>query len=199
MNYQNKYDLPDELVSLVDRELDSDEHVEWVGQPIAGRLARSSLPIVVFGIPWTAFAVFWTVMASGITTRKGGGEWSWVFALWGVPFILIGLGMLTSPYWMQRRAKRTAYVLTDRRAIVLSLGWRSSASVRSFQPGALTDLQRKERADGSGDLVFTNDLSSASRGRSMSTAVGFLAIPNVKEVEARVRRLAQESHNAQVS
>ena len=120
-----------------------------------------------------------------------------MFALWGVPFILIGLGMLSSPYWMLRRAKRMAYVLTDRRAIILSFGWRSSASVRSFEPSGLTDLQRRERADGSGDLIFTTDVSS--RGRNTSAAVGFVAIQNVKEVEDRVRRLAQESRNAQTS
>ena len=199
MNYQNKYDLPDELVPLVDRELSSGETVEWVGQPIPARLARSAIPAVLFGIPWTAFAIFWTVMASGITTRKGSGGWSWLFALWGVPFILIGLGMLSSPYWALRRAKRMAYVLTDRRAIVLSLGRRSSASVRSFEPAALTDLQRRERADGSGDLIFTNEISTGNRGRSVSTAVGFVGIPNVKEVEDRVRRLVQERRDGQTS
>jgi hypothetical protein len=197
MNYQNKYDLPDELVPLVDRELGAGEHAEWVAQPIPARLARAALPAVLFGIPWTAFAIFWTVMASGVTSHRGRSGWSWVFALWGVPFILVGLGMLTSPCWVLWRARRTAYVLTDRRAIILSVGWRSKVSLRSFEPSALADLRRTERADGSGDLVFTTDISTGSRGRTNSTPVGFVGIRNVKEVEGRVRRLVQEARNAQ--
>jgi hypothetical protein len=199
MNYQNKYDLPDQLVTLVDRELDSGEHVEWVGQPIPARLARTALPAVLFGIPWTAFAIFWTVMAGWGIWRKGNSGWFWLFPLWGVPFILVGFGMLSSPYWALRRAKRTAYVLTDRRALVLSVGWRSKVSLRSFEPSALTDLQRTERADGTGDLVFATDFSEGRRGRSYATAVGFVAVRNVKEVEDRVRRLVQQSRNAQAS
>jgi hypothetical protein len=199
MNYPNKYDLPDELATLVDRELDSTEHVEWIDQPIPARLARTTLPTVLFGIPWTTFAIFWTVMAGWGTWRKGNSGWFWLFPLWGVPFILIGLGMLSSPFWAFRRAKRTAYVLTDRRALVINVGWRAKVSLRSFEPAALTDLQRTERSDGSGDLVFATDYSEGRRGRSIANAVGFIAVRDVKEVEGRVRRLAQESRNAQIS
>jgi hypothetical protein len=189
-------------VRLVDRELESGEHVEWAAQPIPARSARAALPAVLFGIPWTAFAIFWTAMAaSGLWRKKSQGEFGWfrLFPLWGVPFILIGLGMLSSPYWALRRARRMAYVLTDRRAIIISVGWQSKVSLRSFEPPALLDLQRTERADGSGDLVFTNDLSTGSRGRNYSTAVGFTAIRDVKEVEERVRRLARQSRDAQAS
>jgi hypothetical protein len=197
MEYQNKYNLPPELVKLVDRELESGEHVEWVAQPIPTRMARAAIPGVVFGILWTAFAIFWTSMAAKGMSHTGGGALRWLFPLWGVPFILVGFVMLTSPYWMLRRAKRIAYVLTERRAIVLSAGLRSKVSVRSFEPTALADIRRTERADGSGDLVFSNDLTRDSRGRS--TAVGFLAIKDVKEVEERVRRLVRQSRDAQAS
>jgi hypothetical protein len=105
--------------------------------------------------------------------------------------------MLSSPYWAFRRAKRTAYILTDRRAVVLSVGWRSKVSVRAFEAEGLTDLQRTERADGSGDLVFATDVTAGSRGRTRSTEVGFIAVRDVKEVEGRVRRLVQQAHHAQ--
>ncbi|MGD0261899.1 MAG: hypothetical protein ABSD29_19190 [Verrucomicrobiota bacterium] len=202
MEYQNKYNLPPELVTLVDRELESGEHVEWAAQPIPGRLARSAIPTVLFGIPWTAFAIFWTAMAAaGLWRKKSEGEFGWfrLFPLWGVPFILIGFGMLSSPFWARRQAKRTAYVLTDRRAIIISVGWRSKVSLRSFDPPALMDLRRTERADGSGDLVFTSDQHTGNRGRDYSTAVGFTAIKDVKEVEERVRRLVRQSRDAQAS
>ena len=58
--------LPDELDTRVRSELRQGEKLRWVGQPRPGRMARQALPIVLFGIPWTAFALFWMAMASGI-------------------------------------------------------------------------------------------------------------------------------------
>jgi hypothetical protein len=43
-----------------------------------------------------------------------------LFPLFGVPFVLIGLGMLAAPYWMRRKAQNTVYALTDKRALILS-------------------------------------------------------------------------------
>jgi len=42
--------------------------------------------LFLFAVPWTAFAVFWVVMAAAT------GPW-W-FALFGVPFVLVGLALL---------------------------------------------------------------------------------------------------------
>jgi len=161
----------------------------------ANRLARIAIPAVLFGIPWTAFAIFWTVMAGWAAWQKGGAGWFWLFPLWGVPFVLAGFGMSSSPYWVYRRAKRTAYLLTNRRAIIISIGWRGNVSSRSFEAAVLTDLRRKERPDGSGDLIFTQDISNSQRDRSCSTEVGFLAISNVREVENQVRQIVRQKPN----
>jgi hypothetical protein len=181
--------LPPDLQAMIVGEIDPGERVVWSGQPIASRLARKSIPIVLFGIPWTAFAIFWVAMASlGAGKANAPGPF-FLFPLFGVPFILIGVGMLTSPFWMRRSARRTAYVLTDRRAIVFQGGLRSIA-VRSFEPESLTDLERRQFADGSGDLIFARDVRTGAKGRTNVTEVGFLAIPDVKAVEAEVRALA---------
>ncbi len=49
------------------------------------------------------------------------------------------------------------------------------------------------------DAVLSTDMSAGSRGARMSTAVGFLAIPNLREVEERVRRLVHQVRDAQAS
>ena len=38
---------------------------------------------------------------------------------YAVPFVLIGLGGLGSPYWLHRNAANIVYVITDRRALGL--------------------------------------------------------------------------------
>lgn len=192
MDYPNRYNLPDRLVPLVDRELALGEAVAWVGQPIPGQLARNQWRTVLFGIPWTAFAIFWTFLAAQGGTKSGQSPWFWLFPLWGVPFILVGLNMLTSPYWARRRAWRTTYVLTNQRAVVITAGWSGRTSVRSFEPDTLKDLRRTERADGTGDLIFAAEVSPDSRGRKNQACFGFLAIKDVKNVEEQIRQLVRK-------
>lgn len=148
------------------------------------------MPIVLFGIPWTAFAIFWIAGASGFKLPDFSHGFGF-FPLFGVPFVLIGLGMLSSPYWARRAARRSIYVLTDRRAIIIRGSWRGSVTVRSFERERLTDLQRKQHADGAGDLIFTQDIRSVSDGGRQMTPVGFLAVHDVKNVEDAVRALVK--------
>jgi len=66
-----------------------------------------SIPIVLFGIPWTAAALFWMALTSGFEMPnfnfKDGFD---VFPLFGIPFVFIGLEMLSSPLRMIRKAKK---------------------------------------------------------------------------------------------
>jgi hypothetical protein len=192
--------LPDELDHRVRCELQTGESLVWTGQPLPRRFLRQSIPILLFGIFWTAFSVFWMAGASGMLFGAAGGAGGLggldvffsCFPLFGVPFVLIGLGMLASPFWMYRRARLTCYALTDRRAIVWAAGWLGSTEVRSFKAPDLEKMARRDYADGSGDLIFqefvTVTRDSDSDLRSVRTERGFLAIENVREVEELVRR-----------
>jgi hypothetical protein len=192
----NDSNLPDDLDARVRSELRDGERLSWVGQPRPSRFARQAIPFVLFGIPFTAFAVFWVAMASGILFgefgNKGGrggvGAPSACFPLFGLPFVLIGLWMLSSPYWFWRQARRTCYALTNRRAIIWQAGTFGAVSVRSYGPEALGQLHRTEYADGSGDLVF--EVVVSVRNRTATTIRhGFLAIRDVREIEELVRRV----------
>jgi hypothetical protein len=190
--------LPPELDVRVRSELREGEVLLWVGQPRPGRFARSAIPLVLFGIPWTAFSVFWIAGASGLLFggfqggRPGFGGFFACFPLFGVPFVLVGLGMLTSPYWLRRLAKRTCYALTDRRAILWQAGWFGSIEVRSYGPELLTKIGRTEHRDGSGDLVFEEIMSigrdSDAHRITRLTQRGFLAIDKVRAVEELLRK-----------
>ena len=124
--------LPEELDNRVRSELRHGERLVWTGQPLPRRFMRSAVPIVLMGIFVTPFAVFWMAGASGMLFGGGGGgpggadAFFTCFPLFGVPLVLIGLGMLTAPFWMYRKARRTCYALTDQRAIVWTAGWPGS-------------------------------------------------------------------------
>lgn len=186
--------LPQELRDRVRGELRAGERLLWIGQPLPGRAFWSALPIILFAIPWTAFAVFWVASAVWMTGRAPGGGIGALFScfpLFGVPFILIGLAMLSTPLWAWRQAAHTCYALTDQRAILWEGRWYSGAEVRSYGPPDLTRLVRIERSDGSGDLVFEELLSlTYNKGRMANTTSqrGFLNIAHVRGVESLLRR-----------
>jgi hypothetical protein len=164
--------LPSEVHAMVKRELEADERMEWCAQPNANQKMRSSLPIVLFGVPWTALAVFWTVMAS----RSGGP-----FGLFGLPFVGVGLLMLSSPWWARIQARGSAYVITNRRVIILEKQSRGRVSVRSLLPHQVGELVRTQAADGSGDLTL-----ALTFGEQRKEAT-FDAIDDVAAVERRLR------------
>jgi hypothetical protein len=180
-------DLPPELRSVVEDELEVGESVLWSAQPRPGRMVWASLPIFLFAIPWTGFAVFWICGASGFqfpTLRGPAG----LFPLFGLPFVLIGCTMLCAPLWAMRKAGRTLYVISDRRTILFEGGW--STTVRSFGSQSLGDITRKQRADGSGDIILERRTWRDNDGDRRTSSVGFYGIDNVKAVEALLRRLS---------
>lgn len=190
MDISALYSLPPEQRALIESELQPGETITWAGQPKPRAFTLQTIPIFVFAIPWTAFAVFWIVMASGATTKhpvKGPGIF---FPLFGLPFVLVGLGMLSAPLWMRRLARRTVYLITNRRAIVFQRGF--SVTTRSYTPDQMQSLSKRVRADGSGDIMFISafPVGAVNVSNPMLVQNGFFSIPNVKEVESLLLKLA---------
>ena len=184
------WELPVKLQSLIQAELNEKERISWVGTPDPKRFGMRAWPMVLFGIPWTAFALFWIAGACGFKIPDFNKGFDF-FPLFGIPFVLIGLGLLTSPVWMMKKARNTAYVLTTDRAIIFEK--KLATAIRSFEPEQLRNLRRTQWDDGAGDLIFERQIAVDNNQQRQQTDIGFLAIPDVKEVEAMVRELAESS------
>jgi hypothetical protein len=183
--------LESDLSAMLDSELSKGERTTWVGRPIPWLMARSRLPTALLGIPFTAFAFFWISVASGFrfpdfSTGRG------LFPLFGIPFVCVGLGMLLSPIWTYRRATRTIYAITDRRALTIETDPLGRVTTQSFEPPYLTIVTRMQRADGTGNLVFRREHRGEGR-RHYMVDIGFLAVADVREVEDRIRQLIAQS------
>ena len=129
-------------------QLEPGERLLWHGKPDPKRGLLATIPLVLFAIPWTGFSVFWMAAASGLFFDSEPG-WMSLFELFGVPFVLIGLGMLTSPYWLYKKAKLTVYALTNRRAMIIT--GRATKKVQSFAASDMGLIERTERRDGRGE------------------------------------------------
>jgi hypothetical protein len=175
------------------RVLEPGEVILWQGRPRPGRLARKALPSVLFGLPWTAFALLWTALASTplLSERQAGLSLggSLCFPLFGLPFVLVGFSLLGAPLWEARRARRTRYLVTDRRVVLLELGQTDSA--RSLLPAELGGLELRPHRDGSGDLVLLREVEQDSDGDSHTEEIGLWGVEDVKSVHDLVQALSR--------
>ena len=188
-----RYDpnIPSELQVIVDREINSGERIQWIEKPAPHFFSPSAIGAFVFGIPWTAFAIFWICGASGfkIPDFNEGVDF---FPLFGVPFVLVGLAFLSSPYWTYKKSCKTVYVITNNRAILIEGG--KTSRIQSFYPADFHDIYRTENREGFGNVIFNSSNQQDSDGDKTTNEIGFMGIRNTKDVEMMLRSLAEQKN-----
>ncbi|WP_340644779.1 hypothetical protein [Phenylobacterium sp.] len=158
------------------------ERLTWTGQPPAGlMLGARDLFLIPFSMMWGGFAIFWesNVLRSGAPG---------FFALWGVPFVLIGLYLIFGRFFVDAWVRgRTSYALTNGRALVL----RSVFGERLLTTNLNGSVEVRDRRGERGTLGFSRqdfgDLLNAMRGfsiwmPSLDDRVQFLKIDRVMDV-----------------
>jgi hypothetical protein len=183
---------PGDVQLCAQSELQGGESLLWSGPANPGRSAMSALPAAFFGIPFTGFAFFWmstayrgthnlanhhNALASGFS----------VFPLFGLPFLLIGLAMILAPLGVYLKGRSGVYAVTNRRVMLIT--GTTTRSVKSITPADITEVDHRERPDGTGDvLIRTNSVMRTNNGTTQIT-VGLYGVPNVKEVAGLVMKL----------
>ena len=221
-------ELPENLRARISPELEPGEKIFWMDQPRPGTgfswwLMAPSL----FAIPWTGFTLFWIAGAVGIFDKGWAAFQQFdiqrvLFGAFGIPFLLVGVGMFLSPFWAGNRrrkaARDTVYLITDRRALILNAGYlgdsllgslaggavlglgKSRYLVTSYPPDKLGNIQRIQREDGAGDLAFGETiLTSESNSERTATRDGFFSVPEAREVEKMLRLLARSAESISVT
>lgn len=183
--------LPQHLQQKLRAELKPGESITWAGQPNPDRYMKSGFKLWIFFIPWTAFSLFWIAGASGFEMPEFDSGWS-LFPLFGLPFLLIGLGGLGSPLLLRRKARSTIYAITNYRA--LSIEGEKTINVKSYLASDLADIERIEHQDGTGDLVMRIERYRDSDGDRQTRQHGFFAVDNVRRVESIIENLARMNH-----
>lgn len=185
--------LPERLVRRVDSELRPGERVLWVGQPhpdyhsaLLGRLTLAGTALCVASL---LPAVGLLVSAA---VRGGGLRATWplvaIGTALGTPVALAGVVMVIVHRWVRRTARATCYLLTNERAVVLEPKPFGGHAVRSYRHTPIGTILGEGRADGSGSLIFEVRLGTDQDGMRTRRPRGFLAIEDVRFVEALVRR-----------
>ncbi len=135
------------LEQTVRSQLASNEKLLWTGQPRPGlRLRATDALAIPFSLLWCGFAIFW--------------EWSVLkpgapgfFALWGIPFVAIGLYVVFGRFFVDALQRaRTYYALTDQRALIIS--GLVNRQTKSLPLRTMSDITVAERVDGSGTITL---------------------------------------------
>ena len=142
--------------------------------------------MIPFSLLWGGFAIFWE---ASVLSRGALG----FFALWGVPFVLVGLYMIVGRFIVDARVRaNTAYVLSDRRAVIVSGLF--SKTARSVDLRVAPEVSVTERASGTGTITFGTSPTGAAwfagapwPGMSDRLPPAFELIANVRTVYQQVR------------
>lgn len=184
--------IPHSLRELVNSELECDERIAWIGMPKRVFFNSSTTILFLLGIPWTALAFSWTAIGIlGSTNLESSLVLFSLVSLFGFPFVLIGILMLSSPIWNYLCNSKSVYVITDRRVLTIFGGWKTT--IRSYTPDKLTDVFRKEKRDGSGDVIFVRRTWRESDGDRQSEELGIFGVDDARDVERRLKGLIEES------
>ncbi len=164
--------LPVELQQQVQAELRPGEKQVWAGRPLPRVFRGQAIVACLFGLPFAGAGLFVELHAGRQVVAR----------LFGLPFLAVGCSLITAPWWMAKKAKRTVYAVTDQRAVVITGNVFGGVTVQSFEPDRLTGITRNQRADGTGDLVFEQFTQRQGTGTT-TVRRGFMGIDDVRQVE----------------
>jgi hypothetical protein len=142
--------LPLELTERVRAEMRPGERVVWVAQPVPSLFVAGSWLTVWLGTPVMIACLIGTV----VIWSAGGLMATPLCAPLSVIFIGSGIACASSPWWSGRVGERTAYVITDRRAVVFFGQVLGAAKHRSYPPETLTEARTYSSPDGSGFITI---------------------------------------------
>jgi hypothetical protein len=186
--------VPRELVARLTRDLQG-ERILWAGQPSPRAAFWAGAPIWLFAIPWLAFSLGWEAIALAAyfgtdldKTPGGAGLMAAIFPLFGIPFVLIGIGLVGKPFWNAWRARRSVHVLTDKRLVTARLRG-SALEVDSIAPGRIMAISRLEGREGIGTLTFSLGAFRDSDGDPVEKRESWVGIADVKTLEDRLRQI----------
>lgn len=180
-------------------ELQPGESLYWTGTADPRRAAFAALPASLFGIPFAGFALFWINGAYRGTQHlaKSGDSFSHAFSffpLFGIPFLLIGLGVILAPLWVYLKGLSTVYAVTNQRVMVITGG--NSRSVKSCTPTDIVSVDHRERPDGSGDVLIRTTAQTRTNNSVSQVTLGLFGVSNVKEVARQVMNLHTQQRPA---
>lgn len=157
--------------------LDADEKILWQGRPDGTVTLRPrNIMMLIFGIFFAGFALFWMVMAFS----AGGGFW-----MFGLIHFSVGVGIVFSAvFWGAFKRRRSWYTLTDKRAIIASDMPLIGKRLKSWP---ITSESVLELEQGPPDTVNFAETYKRTKNGSRRVSIGFERIEEGRKVYRLMR------------
>jgi hypothetical protein len=123
----------------------------WTGRPARGlRLRRIDALLIPFSLMWGGFAIFWESLAVA-------GRAPLFFALWGIPFVLVGLYLIAGRFaWDAYVRSRTWYAVTSDSALICRQ--MPGGGLQHIYLQSVNNLRLQVGQDGTGTISFGNEV-----------------------------------------
>ncbi len=184
----------------LERELAPGEQVLWSEKPDSRRwFYPEDLVLVPFSLLWGGFAIFWEASALTASPPHEDGAALVVSALWGIPFVALGLYLMVGRLFARRWIRRgSLYALTDRRVVSFSPSLTGEGRVKMIWLRSSPPLEKRPGRDGRGTLCV-GELASGQRwlgagggwpraGAARTSAIVFSDISDAAAVYSRIAR-----------
>ncbi len=169
--------------------LDRDEEIVWQGRPDGEFSVEDvSIVMVVFGIFFSGFAIFWMAMASqaGI-----------LFSLFGLPFVAAGVFLIANAVFGRTfRRRHSWYTLTNKRAFIATNFPVGGRRLKSYP---ITEENQLELVDGDFSSIYFAKETRRGKNGTYETSIGFERLADGRDVYSLMRGIqtgVQEERSA---
>lgn len=133
------------------------ENIIWVDRPESGiKFRKLDLFLLPFSFAWGGFAVFWEYLV----WQEG---MPWVFKLFGIPFVLIGLYLMVGRLYHDKLIRdHTVYGISDRGRVLIKSGIFKKIS-KQYEIRTLDEITVSGRRGTDGSIIFSKNSSKQSQ------------------------------------
>jgi hypothetical protein len=143
--------MPPEITAA----LSPGEEILWHGRPRPYVFMLRGLTAIFYGITWSVLGAFWYHGAGGIGEYSAFEGWWKLVPLLSLPFILCGFSFFFYPINLGARARRTWYVVTNKRIFIARLHGKKPPGLRVFTREEMGPPHLVKRLDGLYEVVLT--------------------------------------------
>jgi hypothetical protein len=136
--------------------LDPGEKLLWAAQPRPYVYIVRALPSIAYGTTWAVGGSLWYYGSGGVGKYSAFEGWWRMEPILVMPFIFAGFSFFISPIRLGARARRTWYVVTDRRVFIAEIFANEPPKLRVFSTHELAPPLAVKRMDGLYNLVLTH-------------------------------------------
>lgn len=186
---------PPNPLEIAKAEMVMGEQLLWAETSLSKNARRRSLPISLLGWIFLLLSLVWMSKAASTSF--------WLLVM-GLPFVIGGIGLAAMPWWWPNYTRHTIYAISNRRLLIIR-NW-PKRKVTSYGPEDIDVIERRDRRDGSGDIIFRREEvrkmrhhhDSYGKRRVGEREIGFFGVPDVRRVEEAIWALKQKRDQGSV-